>query len=188
MLSPDVDVTDFMLRVAIDPPGTSSQAFPYRSINSIMFFTYTDEFAPVLFPEMYVTKLAPEVALQFIDTKSLDNTNLIEAYFLFGSSFDPGVVASCTQPGSFGGLETITGEVNIDGVSFTRSEGAGVGAGNIYEQTFYRTVYQGTCYEITFFTHSANIGNYPADSDVREFDRTALIQKFEAIISTFVIK
>ncbi len=50
-LSPDVDVTDFMLRVAIDPLGTSSQLFPYRSINSTMFFMYTDEFAPVLFPE-----------------------------------------------------------------------------------------------------------------------------------------
>ncbi len=187
-LSPDVDVTDFMLRVAVDPPGTSGQSFPYRSINSMMFFTYTDEFAPVLFPEMYMTKLAPEVALQFIDTKSIDNTNLIEAYFLLGSSFDPAVVASCREPGSFGGPETITGEVTLDGVSFTRSEAAGVGAGNIYEQTFYRTAYQGTCYEITFLTHSANIGNYPADSGVREYDRAALLQKFEAIISSLVIK
>ena len=187
-LSPDVDVTDFMLRVAIDPPGTSSQLFPYRSIDSVMFFTYTDEFAPVLFPETYVTKLTPEAALQFIDTRSLDNTNLSEAYFLFGASFDPGVVASCTQPGFFGGTETVTGEVNLDGVPFTRSEAAGVGAGNIYEQTFYRTAYQGTCYEITFFTHSANIGNYPADSGIKEFDRPALTQKFAAILSTLVIK
>lgn len=187
-LSPDVDVTDFMLRVAIDPPGTSSQLFPYRSIDSVMFFRYTDEFAPVLFPEMYVTKLTPEAALQFIDTRSLDNTNLSEAYFLFGASFDPGVVASCTRPGFFGGTETVTGEVNLDGVPFTRSEAAGVGAGNIYEQTFYRTAYQGTCYEITFFTHSANIGNYPADSGIKEFDRPALTQKFAAILSTLVIK
>jgi len=187
-LSPVVDVTDFMLRLAIDPPGTSSQSFPYQSINSVMFFNYTDEFAPVLFPEMYVTKITPELALQFIDTKSLDRTNLSEAYFLFGVSSDPTIVASCTQPGSFGGPETITGEVNIDGVPFTRSEAAGVGAGNIYAQTFYRTAYQGTCYEITFFTHSANIGNYPADSGVREFDRAALTQKFEAILSTIIIK
>lgn len=187
-LSPEVDVTDFMLRVAIDPPGTSSQVFPYRSIDSVMFFTYTDEFAPVLFPEMYITKLIPEVALQFIDTKSLDKTNLSEAYFLFGASFDPGVVASCTQPGAFGGAETITGDVDIDGVTFTRSEAVGAGAGNAYEQTYYRTVYQGSCYELTLFIHSTNLGNYPPESGVKEFDRAALIKKFEAILSTLIIK
>lgn len=187
-LSPDVDVTDFMLRVAIDPPGTSSQSFPYRSIDSVMFFNYTDEFAPVQFQAMYVTKLTPEVVLRFIDTKSLDHTNLSEAYFLLGSSFDPAVVANCTRPGFAGGPETITGEVNIDGFPFTRSETSGVGAGNLYEQTFYRIAYQGTCYEITFYIHSTNIGNYPADSSVKEFDRAALIQKFEAILSTLIIK
>jgi len=187
-LSPDVDVADFILRVAIDPPGTSSQSFPYRSIDSAVFFIYTDEFAPVQFPAMYVTKLIPEVALQFIDTKSLDKTNLSEAYFLFGASFDPGAVANCTQPGSFGGPETIIGEVDIDGVTFTRSEAAGVGAGNVYEQTYYRTVYQGSCYELTLFMHSTNIGNYSPESGVKEFDRAALLEKFEAILSTLIIK
>jgi hypothetical protein len=186
-LSPEVDVT-FTLRAAVNPPGVSTQSFPYRSIDSVLYLTYTDEFAPVLFPDLAVTKITPEMALQFIDTKSLDHTNLGEAYFVLGSSSDPGVVASCTEPGSFGGPEEITSEVNIDGVPFTRSEASGVGAGNIYEQTFYRTAYQGTCYEITFFIHSTNLGNYPSDSGYREFDRAALMQKFEAILSTLVIK
>lgn len=187
-LSPDVDITDFMLRMAIDPPGTTSQSFPYRSIDSVVFFNYTDEFAPMLFPEMNMTKSTPEVALRFIDTKSLDNTNLIEAYFLLDVSRDSGIVAGCTQPVSMGGPETITGEVNLDGVSFTRSEGMGAGAGNYYEQTYYRAAYQGSCYEFTFLIHSANIGNYADNSGIREFDREALIQKFEAILSTLVIK
>ncbi|MFT3893068.1 MAG: hypothetical protein QM730_15675 [Anaerolineales bacterium] len=86
------------------------------------------------------------------------------------------------------GPETVTGEVSVNGISFTRSEGSGVGAGNIYEQTYYRAAYQGSCYEVTFFVHSTNLGNYPADSGYREYDRAALTQKFEAILSTLVIR
>jgi len=187
-LMPDADVFDFTMRVAIDPPGTTSQSFTYNSHDGKASFTYTDVFAPYLFPELYMTKFTPELALQYIDTKSFDKTNLSEAYFLFGLSNDPGNVATCVQPLSINGTESVTGDVNVNGISFTRSEGSGVGAGNIYEQTYYRAAYNGACYEITFFVHSTNIGNYPADSGVREFDRDALTQKFESILSTLVIK
>ena len=135
-LMPEADVFDFTMRVAIDPPGTTSQSFPYVSNDGKVSFTYTDEFAPVLFPQLYMTKFTPELALQFIDTQSLDKTNLSEAYFLFGISNAPGDVASCTQPLAASGPETVTGEVNVDGISFTRSEGMGAGAGNYYEQTY----------------------------------------------------
>lgn len=187
-LTPDTDVSDFTMRVAINPPGTASQSFSYVSKNGMISFTYTDEFAPMLFPEMNMTKSTPEVALRFIDTKSLDNTNLIEAYFLLDVSNDPAIMANCTQPAFAGGPETVTGEVNLDGVPFTRSEAVGAGAGNYYEQTYYRAAYQGSCYEVMFMIHSANIGNYAGDSGVREFDRNALTQKFETILSTLVIK
>jgi len=187
-LTPEIDVSNFTMRVAIDPPGTTSQSFQYLSNNRAASFSYPDEFSPVLLPDMYTFKLVPEMALQFIDTNSLDNTNLIEAYFLFGASNDAGIVESCTQPVSLGGQETIIDEVDIGGVPFTRSEAAGLGAGNIYEQIYHRAVYHGYCYEVTFFIHSANIGNYAAESGVREFDYDALMQKFESILSTFVIK
>ena len=187
-LASEVDVFDFTMRVAIDPPGTTSQSFQYLSNNRVVSFSYTDEFAPVLLPEMYIFKLVPEIALQFIDTQFIDNTNLSEAYFLFGASNDPGLVETCTQPVSLGGEEIVTGEVNINGISFTRSEAAGLGAGNIYEQTYYRTAHGGYCYEVTFFVHSTNIGNYPPESGVKEFDRDALTQKMESILSTLVIK
>jgi hypothetical protein len=187
-LTPEVDVWDFTMRVAIDPPGTTSQSFQYLSNNQEVSFSYTDDFAQVLFPEMYIYKFTPELALQFIDTESLVDTNLSEAYFMFGASDDAGIVESCTQPVSLGGQEIIIGEVNIGGTPFLRSEAVGLGAGNAYEQTYYRTVYGGYCYEVTFFVHSTNIGNYPPESGVREFDRDALIQKFEAILSTLFIK
>ena len=79
-------------------------------------------------------------------------------------------------------------EVNINGVKFVHSQGGGVAAGNIYEQTYYRTAYQDVCYEVTFYIHYGNIGNYAPDSGVKEFDRAALMQKFESILSTLIIK
>ena len=187
-LTPEVDVSDFKMRVAIDPPGTTSQSFQYLSNNREISFFYTDDFAPVLFPGMYINRFTPELALQFIDTKSLVDTNLSEAYFLFGSSNDASIVESCTQPVSLGGEETVVGEVKIGGVPFVRSEAVGLGAGNIYEQTYYRAVHNDFCYEVTFFVHSTNIGNYSPELRVREFDRDALMQKFEGILSTLVIK
>jgi len=115
------------------------------------------------------------------------NTNLIEAYFLFGSTNESSIVDTCTQPVSYGGEENIVGDVIINGNKFVHSEGVGVGAGNIYEQIYHRTVINGSCYEVTFFFHYANIGNYMPDARVKEFDRDALIQRFESILSTLVI-
>ena len=187
-LMPNADLSDFTMRVAINSPGTTSQSFLYESKDARVSFSYTDEFAPVLFPELYMTKFSPELALQFIDTKSYYKTNLSEANFLFGASNAPADLESCTQPLAASGPENITGEVIINGIPFNRSEGSGVGAGNIYEQTYYRTAYQGSCYEVTFFVHSTNVGNYAPDVEIREFDRAALTQKFESILSTLVIK
>jgi hypothetical protein len=80
------------------------------------------------------------------------------------------------------------GDVTINGNKFVRSEGAGVGAGNIYEQIYHRAVINGSCYEVTFYFHYTNIGNYAPDAGIKEFDRAALLQRFESILSTLVIK
>lgn len=180
-------VLDFVMRVAINPPGAATQSFLYENKYRNASLTYTDEFAPARFPNAQVTRIDPELTLQFIDTQFFDGTNLGEVYFLFGSSTDSQVIASCTEPLSLGGPETISGETSINGVNFTKSQAVGVGAGNIYEQTYYRTVYHGTCYEITYFIHSTNIGNYEPGA-VKEFDHTALIQKFDQILSTLVLE
>jgi len=187
-LIPDISVSDFMLRVAINPPDTATQSFIYESHDRHVMFQYSDEFAPVRLSDAPVSKFMPEIALQFIDSTFYANTNLDEAYFLYGSTTDPSIVASCTQPQVAGGPETVIGHVNLSGVDFVHSEGEGVGAGNIYDVTNYRAVYNNACYEITFFIHSGNIGNYDPSSGIKEFDYDTLLQKFEAILSTLVIK
>jgi len=185
---PEVDVNSIMIRVAVNPPGTATQSFLYESHDRTASLSYSDEFAPARFPEAHLQKIAPEFALQFINTKFYVNTNLSEAYLSFSTSSDPSIVASCTQTSANAENENIVGNVNINGISFTQSENNGVAAGNIYQQIFYRAAYQGECYEIMFFTHSGNIGNYPADSGIKEFEHVTLTQKFEAIFSTLVIK
>jgi len=187
-LSPVNDVTDFTMRVAINPPSETTQNFLFEDKYRQASLKYTDEFAPVRYPGAEITKTRPELSLEFIDTSFYLNTNLVEAYFLFGSARDTDVVQNCTQPISFGGPENVVGEVTINGVTFTKSQGGGVAAGNIYEQTYYRAAYQGTCYEVTFFVHYGNIGNYAPELGVKEFDQSALTQKFESILSSLVIK
>jgi len=186
-LTPFVDVLNFTLHVAINPPGVANQSFHYVSKNQRADLSYSDEFAPVR-SDSPVNKIKPELVLQYINTSAYTDTNLLEAYFMFGSSDDASIVASCTQPASLGGPETVSGEVNINGVTFTRSEATGVGAGNIYEQSYYRVAHQGVCYEVTFLIHSGSIGAYAPELGIKEFDRAALIQKFQSILSTLVIK
>ena len=187
-ISPVADALNFTMRVTILPPSSTKQIFRYSAKNGVASFFYDDDFAPVRFNEIPVYKVEPEFALQYIDTEAYASTNLLEAYFLFGSTFQSDIVQSCTQPASLGGLESIVGEVNINGINYTRSEAAGVAAGNIYEQIYHRAVVNGTCYEIIFFIHSTNIGVYAPDAGVKEFDRAALLQRFEDTLSTLLIQ
>ena len=133
------------------------------------------------------SKFLPEIALQYIDTKQYVPTNLSEAYFLIGSSADPQAVSTCTDPASLAAPEIVVGIEDINGVAFTKSESIGAAAGNMYEQIFYRTVHQNTCYEITYFIHSTNVGNYTPGT-VNEFDRALLLEKFDQTLSTLVLK
>ncbi len=187
-ITPANAVLNFMLRVAINPPGVATQLFQFKSTRQNATFSYTDDFAPVRFPGSQVYKVEPEIALELVDSQFYVKTNLIEAYLLFGSTNDSSIVDTCARPISFGGTENVVGDVNINGIKFVHSEGSGVGAGNVYEQIYYRAVNNGYCDEVTFYFHYANIGNYSPDSGVKEFNRDALMEKFESVLSTLVIK
>ena len=178
---------EFSMRVAINPPGTVSQMFSYADPDGQFSLTYPDTFAPVHFTGAESTKIPPDFSLQYIDTQQFISTNLNEVYFLLGASDDPQIVSTCTQPLSFGGPENVLGETTINDIPFTKSEATGVGAGNVYEQVYYRTIYNGSCYEITYFVHYGNIGNYTPGS-VSEFDRTALYQQLDEILASLILK
>jgi hypothetical protein len=177
----------FTLHVVINPPGSANQYFDYFNPQRKLALSYSDLFAPAHYVGGSISKFEPELTLEFIDSQQYVQTNLSEAYFLLGLSDDPQQVSTCTQPISLGGPETVVGEVEINGITFTRSEVQGAAAGNIYEQIYHRAAHNGVCYEITFFVHYANIGVY-APGTVKEFDRAVLLQKFDQILSTLVFR
>lgn len=177
----------FLMKVAIDPPGTASQQFTYADPLGHYTLSYSDEFAPAHFNGGQLYKFAPQLVLQDIDTQQYIPTNLGEAYFMVGTSDDPQQITTCTKPSSLMGPETNVGDVNINGIPYTRSEVQDAAAGNIYETVYHRTLQDGVCYEIIYYLRYGNIGNY-TPGDVKEFDRAALLQKFEEILTTITLK
>ena len=176
---------DFNMRVAINPPGQAYQYFDYKNPQQTAILRYSDDFALTTNIPAGDFKGTSSLVLQFIRPEFYGpTTNLGEAYFLFSTMTDAQTVNTCTQPLSQ--LETITGQKTINGYAFTQSEAIGVGAGNIYDQVIYRTVYDSICYEAVFYMHSGNIGNYTPGTVV-EFDRNALVQKFEQVLNTFSV-
>ena len=177
---------DFSMRVAINPPGQAYQYFDYTNPQGTVTLRYSDEFAPITSSPIGDFKGTPSLVLQLIDPEFFHpTTNLGEAYFLFSTMTDVQTVNTCTQ--TLSPLETLDGQKTINGYVFTQSEAVGVGAGNIYDQIIYRAVYNNVCYEMVFYMHATNIGNYTPGT-VEEYDRASLIQKFEQILNTFRVQ
>jgi hypothetical protein len=177
----------FHLRIAINPLGHATQIFEFINRQYGVILRYTDEFAPATMPVPITLKGTPLLTLAFINTTFFSpSTNLSEAYLELAVSIDPAVVTSCTQA-SAQFAETITGQVMVNGYTFTRSEFSGAAAGNRYDQVTYRTVTEGRCFELAYLIHSTNIGNYPPGTVV-EFDRPALLGKFDTVLNTFLAK
>jgi hypothetical protein len=186
-LTPNIDVPQFVLRVAINPPGKDAQYFQYNNSATGLSLTYPDTFAPAL-PVVGNYKIDPELILQFIDSKSYDRTNLSEVYLFIGSTSDAQVVATCTEPNqNGGGPEYVIGDEIINGLTFVHSTSEGAGAGNYYQQEIYRTVYNNACHEVIYFIHYTNVSNYTPGT-VTEFDRDAVMQNLYGVFSTFAIK
>ena len=181
-------VVNFILRVAINPPGKDSQSFQYNNPSTGLSLTYSDMFAPSV-PPYGNYKTPPELALQLIDPTIYKKTNLGQAYLFISSTSDLQIVATCTEPSPAASeIEQVIGNEVINGYTFVHSTSVGAGAGNFYQQEIYRTVNKNICYEVIYYLHSANIGNFPADSGITEFDLNAVIQKFYSVFSTFSIE
>ena len=109
-------------------------------------------------------------------------TNFGDAWFTVGTSADPRAVADCTK--SLSGTEAASAPVTIGEVTYAKLEFTGVGAGNIYDTTSYRTVKDGQCYAIEYTIHYANILNYPAGK-VRRFDEQKAATALDEVARSF---
>jgi membrane-bound inhibitor of C-type lysozyme len=110
-------------------------------------------------------------------------TNFSEAKFTVGTSVDPDAIKNCLIY-NFGGVGT-TSDVIVNNRKFTKMNFIDVGAGNYYDTTSYRTVYNGQCYAIEYTIHSSSINNYSPDQGIKAFDKTKIIHVLDGIIGSF---
>lgn len=112
-----------------------------------------------------------------------EKTNFGEAKFIVGTSANSDAVKNCLTFNN-GNIAT-SSEALINGIKFTKMEFSDAGAGNFYETTSYRTVYNEQCYSIEYTIHSLNIYNYSPDQGVKIFDKVKITSVLEGIARSF---
>lgn len=113
----------------------------------------------------------------------MSGTNFSEARFTVGRSTDPKAIKSCTVKSAYEDPMVINQEVS--GMPFQRFSSSDAGAGNFYETTSYRAIVDGDCYALEYTIHSTNIGNYPPEQGIKEFDKTQVVKELKSIINSF---
>lgn len=123
------------------------------------------------------------LALVTIPRTFMPHTNFSGAEFIISQSSDPEAVKNCfIKPQGYG---VQTELVKIAGVSFTKYTFSDAGAGNLYETTSYRTRRGDGCYVVEYTIHSTNIGNYPPDLGIKEFDKGKITGVLEGMVRSF---
>jgi hypothetical protein len=107
------------------------------------------------------------------------HTNFGEGVVSVGVSADPVAVKECMVPTNG---EVLAPEQNKAFTVFISSD---AGAGNFYEVTSYRTIYEGRCIALERLIHSTNIGNYDEDRNIKEFDRASVVEILDRAIQSF---
>ncbi len=109
-------------------------------------------------------------------------TNFGNAWFTVGVSSDPQAVAECTK--NLEGKQSTSTPVTIGDTTYTRLLFTGVGAGNIYDTTSYRTVKDNMCYAIEYTIHYGNIHNYPPGK-VATFNEQKVATALDEVVRSF---
>ena len=113
----------------------------------------------------------------------LPNTNFGEAKFTVGVSSNSNAVKNCVFSDNRN-METVN-KVTIGSREFTKVTFTDTGAGNYYDTTSYRTIYNNQCYAIEYTIHSSNIYNYPPEREIKEFDKIKINSVLENIVQSF---
>lgn len=129
------------------------------------------------------TNLGLVLAQVTIPREFMPSTNFGEAKFTVGTSADVDAVTNCLVY-NLGNFTTST-NVIINDHEFTKISFTDAGAGNFYETTTYRTIYNNQCYAIEYTIHSTNIGNYSPDQGIVEFDKAKIIEILDGIVMSF---
>lgn len=91
------------------------------------------------------------------------------------------------EPASFLAAQAPAQDVIIGTNAFRRATSVGAAAGNMYEDVVSVLERGGYCYAVRYFIHTTQIANYPAGT-VREYDRERLLQWFDSVAASLVIR
>jgi hypothetical protein len=79
-------------------------------------------------------------------------------------------------------------ELKIGGRTFRQNFWSDGAAGSLYQGTVYRTEDDDTCYTLTLYTHSCNLGAGCGPDMDKPFDRSQLVMAFEKMIESFEVR
>jgi hypothetical protein len=109
-----------------------------------------------------------------------------EGYATISSSKSKNTEERCfTIPGEATG--EFTDVTTWNDLKVKRVDASDPGAGNLYTSRIYRTLFDGTCYEVALTVHTTNIDNYEAGTVV-EFDKEQAFSVLENIRMTFGLR
>ena len=80
---------------------------------------------------------------------------------------------------------TTTDTVTKNGVTYATADWNGVGAGNLYQGRTYTTMHDNSCFILTLYMHSCNLGPDCYAGHTTPFDKQPLITVFENMVSSF---
>ena len=168
----------------LESPGTGAQ---------------TQQYATTTFALQY----PPEYALgeayaydQFGPKKLIHGVSLtIPAAMATGTTLSAGTYLSVEQ---LPRAKKCTGDIFISadvkmqtvtegGIGYSLATTSGAAAGNRYEEQVYALATSSPCTAVRYYIHSTDIGAYPAGT-VREFDRITLIDAFDTIRRSVVMR
>lgn len=111
-------------------------------------------------------------------------TNFSDARFTVGDSDAPQALDQCAiAPGN--NERAAMGRKMINGIAFNKITYGDAGAGNFYDVTSYQTIHNGRCYVVEYVIHSTNIGNYPPEAGISQFDKAKVQSVLESIVHSF---
>ncbi len=117
---------------------------------------------------------------------SAPKTNYGEAYLAISQTQTAEEARDCFTNAHGGNPESGFGStVFIHGVEFRKALAVDPAAGNIYASEVYRTIRNGSCYELALTVHTGNIYNYDPGTVV-EFDKEQAFGTLRMIRDTFV--
>jgi hypothetical protein len=174
-------------------PITSSRMVNYQDPEGIFSFSYPENWSvrerePGLTTAWRMNTTLPGLVMATVSAPEdyMPKTNFSDAKLVIGWSNDEQAIRTCaaTTNDPMQGGPTIT-EAEVSGFPFSKMVSTEAAAGNRYETVSYLGLLDGDCWSLEYIIHSTNLGNYPPEQGISEFDRAKVISQLESIVQSF---